>query len=210
MLPLFFFSAISKLRKHVIIWAIVPFILIHCFIGHKEVRFLFVIHYFIIFLTLYGLSAYFHEKKFKKYQLHIFKVAIVINIMVMMYMILKPANGTVLYQKYLYENIAKGNHMIVTTNRDYYKIMGNLQSTFYRPNNIHSYAVPSEYNLAAFLNKNNIDSCFYVHRGLSFSGLIPGYKTEKVYALYPNWITEVPYVDSLHISTDCIYLVTKI
>lgn len=209
-LPLFFFSAIRKLKNRVIVWAIVPFILVHCIISHKEVRFLLAIHYLIIFLTIYRLAAYFKERKIKKYQHGLFKLAVVMNMLVLVYMSVKPANGKVLYQKYLYENIVLGNRTILTTKKDYYKIMGGLQTSFYRPENIQSYFVNSERDVMRFLQKNKINTCFYVHRGLSFSGSIPGYEIKKVYSLYPDWITKVPFLDILKIRTDCIYLINKL
>tara|TARA_R110002051_G_scaffold234056_5_gene295613 strand:- start:5253 stop:6740 length:1488 start_codon:yes stop_codon:yes gene_type:complete len=209
-LPLFFFSAIRELKNNIIVWALVPYILVHCFIGHKEVRFFLPVQYLIIFLTTYGLASYFKERNIKKYQMRFFKVAIVLNTIVMIYMALKPANGTVLYQKYLYEHINEGSRTILTTNRDYYKITGELQTSFYRPKNIRSFSITNDKEIVDFMFKKDITSCLYVHRGLSFSDSIPGYSLKKVYALYPDWITKVPFINASKIRTDCIYLVTKL
>tara|TARA_R110000868_G_scaffold304911_1_gene566056 strand:+ start:2783 stop:4270 length:1488 start_codon:yes stop_codon:yes gene_type:complete len=209
-LPLFFFSALSNLKKHIIVWAILPYLLTLCFIAHKEVRFLLPLKYLITFLTVYGIANYFKEKKIKKYQLFFFKTALILNSIVMLYMSLKPANGTVLYQKYLYDHIDEANRTILTTDRDYYKITGELQTSFYRPKNISSFSITNDKEIVDFMFKKDITSCLYVHRGLSFSDSIPGYSFKKVYALYPDWITKVPFINASKIRTDCIYLVTKL
>lgn len=208
-LPFSFFSGLSKLKDNVLVWALLPYILVHCFIDHKEIRFLLPVIYLISFITIYGLASYFKERSVKKYHRVLFKVAILFNSLALIYMMLKPANGTVLYQQYLYENSKKGNSTVITTDRDYYKIMGNLQTTFYRPDNIKSYKIESQENLSDFLKDYEIKKCFYVHRGISFTEKIPGYTVTKVYGLYPKSIADQKWFDTKFIRTDCIYLITK-
>ena len=137
-LPLFFLFGLRKLKKSVFVWILIPYILVHFIIPHKEVRFMLPVYYLIIFVTIYGLSKYFENREIKPYQNKIFKVTVVLNFVVMTYMIIKPANGTVLYAKYLYDHINEGNRTIVTTEKDYYTIMGDLQTTFYTPKNVKS------------------------------------------------------------------------
>lgn len=208
-LPVAFFSGLHKLKMSPIVWAIVPYLLAHSIIAHKEVRFLLPVQYLMIFVTVYGLSVYFKDKKIRNYQRNLIKVAVVLNSLVLLYMGYKPAKGKVRYQKFLYEHIAEGNHIVISTKKDYYKIMGDMNTTFYRPKNLKSYYVNTTNELASFLNAQHINTAFYVHRGYAFSGTLPGYTLKKVFGLYPEFIENLPFVNAQKIRTDCIYLVIK-
>ena len=208
-LPLFFFLGIKKLKHNVIIWSIVPFVLIHFLIGHKEFRFLYPMSYLFIFITVYGSSLFLKGRNIKNYQRTLIKIAVVLNMIFLVLMIFRPAKGTVLFYKYLYENREAGNNMVLTTKKDFYNLMGDLKTTFYTPKDMRSYTVESSDDLEGFLNTKNISSCYYVHSGYAFEGSVPGYSFEKVYAVYPDFIGELDFVDTKKIRTKCIYLVSR-
>jgi len=208
-LPFAFFSGMYRLRKNLIVWGIVPFILIHALIAHKEVRFFLPIQYLVLFVTIYALAAYFKDREIKKYQRVFVKTGVVLNMIVLCYMVVKPAKGKVCYQQYLYENSAVGNSTVITTYKDYYQIMGHLNTTFYRPDNLKSHCIDEKDSLGAYLDYQNIDHAYYVHRGYEYKSSTPGYTLEKVYGLYPNFLDQVPFINTDKIRTDTIYLVTK-
>src|SRR5205814_863893 len=51
-----------KFRKHVVTWITFPFVALHFFIAHKELRFLFPVLNFVPFIVLYFFQS-FEEKK---------------------------------------------------------------------------------------------------------------------------------------------------
>ncbi|WP_339715582.1 hypothetical protein [uncultured Kriegella sp.] len=208
-LPVFFFKGIKKLKHHVFIWGIIPFVLIHFLIGHKEFRFLYPMSYIFIFITVYGCSLFLKGRNIKKYQRKLVKVAVVLNMIFLVLMIFRPAKGTVLFYKYLYENREAGNNMVLTTQKDFYRLMGDLKTTFYTPTDMQSYVVESTDDLEQFLNTKNISSCYYVHSGYAFTNSVSGYNFEKVYSVYPDFIGELGFVDTKKIRTKCIYLVSR-
>jgi phosphatidylinositol glycan class B len=54
--------AITRLRRHPLTWAIVPFILGHCLVGHKEERFIFPVYYLLPAVLTLGLPDFLHGR----------------------------------------------------------------------------------------------------------------------------------------------------
>lgn len=92
-----------KYPRHLFTWILIPFILIHHIIGHKEMRFLFPITPFIPFIVIIILEKVSQLKyiRFLKYPF------LVLNILALIIMSFKPANDSIGLFKYLYR---KGNN----------------------------------------------------------------------------------------------------
>lgn len=206
----FFLLGIYKQKNDLFTWCIIPFLLIHFIIAHKEMRFFFPVSYIFILISIYGLQEYFKTRRIRKYQKRLFKASVGINFILLLYMMLQPANELVVYYKYLYDNIDQGKRTIITTKEDNYNLTSGLKSTFYTPLPCSSYFVKSEDELANLLTGKGIDTCFYVHRHFEYQGTLNGYDFKKVYSIYPDWIKEVPGINWQKIlNTSCIYLVTR-
>lgn len=206
----FFLVGTVKLKNDVFTWCFIPFLLIHFILAHKEMRFFFPVSYLFIFISIYGLQEYFRKRKIKGYHRVLFKFSAGLNVIVLIYMMFRPAYENVAYCRYLYDNIDLGKRTIITTKEDNYELTSGLKTSFYTPVPCSSNFVKSEDELSIFLKSNGIDTCFYVHRHFEFKGTIEGYDIKKVYSIYPDWIKNLKGIDwQKKLTTSCIYLVTR-
>lgn len=203
-------KGIIVLKKNIFVWVSVFFILIHSLIGHKEMRFLFPVMYLFIFISVYGLKEYFKNKAIKKWQIRTFKVSLVINSILLLFMMYKPMNGTVKIYEYIYDNISEKNNIVISTSTDTYYFLSSLKSSFYRPKNVTSLALDSNDKIKNYLTENNIENAYLVHNQLYFTDNIENYNIERVYSVYPNWIKNINFIDLQKIiKTKTVYKITK-
>lgn len=196
-----------KLKNTVYVWSIIPFILIHCLVAHKEMRFLFPVSYLFIFISIFGLMEYFRNRKIKRWHRRLFRVSIGINTVLLLFMMFRPANEMVANYKYLYDHINFGKRTILTIQKDNYKLLAGLKSTFYTPDSYISNYVDSEENLSQYLKENKIDTCFFVYGKFDFNGNVRGYNSEKVFSVYPEWLKHIEWIDwQKTLKTHSIYL----
>ena len=205
-----FIGGSLKLKNTVFVWSIIPFILIHFLIAHKELRFLFPVSYLFIYISIYGLMEYFKNRKIKQWHRRLFRTSIGINILLLFFMMFRPAHEMVANYKYLYDHIDLGNRTILTIQKDNYKLLAGLKSTFYTPDSYFSDHVESEENLSQYLMENKIDTCFFVYGKFDFNGSLKGYESSKVYSVYPEWLKSIKWIDwQKTLKTHSIYLLTR-
>jgi len=95
-----------KLHKHVVTWMTVPFILLHFFVAHKELRFLFPALNFLPFMLIMSLQQlqnkshpailYFKKEGFLRF-------AVVVNMVALLYFSISPADNTSYSLKKIYD-----------------------------------------------------------------------------------------------------------
>jgi phosphatidylinositol glycan class B len=204
-----FFAGIIQLPKNIFTCIIIPFVFIHLLIPHKEIRFLFPVFYPFIFLAVYGLQAFFRQRPIRKYQVRIFKTGVVLNFVVLSFRMLLPANEKVNYYRYLYNNIEKGDYLIITTEKDAYDLVGNLNASFYKPPSSRSLHFSSMKEAREYLEANNIQKCFFLNRDYSKMD-IPGYRSEMAYSIYPRLLKKIASENiEKRIKPWSIYIITK-
>ncbi|MCD4793336.1 MAG: hypothetical protein K8R54_08900 [Bacteroidales bacterium] len=205
-----FLIGTKKLRNDLSVWIIIPFILVHFILAHKEMRFLFPISYLFIFISIYGLKEYFKNRKIKRFHRRLFNVSVGINVVLLLFMMFRPANEMAADYRYLYNNLDIGNRTILTLEKDIYKLMAGLKSTFYTPDTYFSDYVESEAELISYLEEKRINSCFFVYGKFDFEGKIEEYNIEKVYSVYPNWIKNIKWIDwQKTLNTHSVFLLTR-
>ncbi|CAL2092407.1 hypothetical protein [Tenacibaculum sp. 190524A05c] len=204
-----FISGTIKLKKHILVWAIIPFILIHSLVAHKEVRFLFPVNYLFIFISIVGLMKYFETREIKNWQKKLFKFSIYVNVILLLIMTIKPMNGTVKLFSFAYHNLNSENTYLISTKRPLYTMLVNLQTSFYTAENIRNEVIKPE-GVENHLIHNNINECYLLHEKFDFQEKLENYNLEKVYSEYPEWIKNIQAVDwQKKLRTKTIYKVTK-
>lgn len=208
-LLLFFAKGLIPLKKHLFTWAIIPFILVHFLISHKEMRFLFPIIYPFLFISFYGLYIYFKDKEIKKYQRIYAKICIGFNTLLLVF-IMALSHEMVNNYKYIYHHLDQGGNRIMTLEKDYtYKIAG-LKSTFYISESSISDVVKTKEKIATYLVENGINRCFLIYDKYEFDGNIEGYNIKRVYSVYPDWLTSIKGIDwQKALNTDSVFLIEK-
>ena len=209
-LMIFFILGLGKLKNDIFTWALIPFVLVHFFIGHKEMRFLFPMSYLFIFIAAYGFIEHFKLRPIKRLQRRVLNFSIGLNILLLLLMMFKPANEMLPAYKYLYSHAEEGKSRLISRNTETYKLMAGITSTFYTLDYDFSETVNSSEELEEFLIQNKIDTCFYIHDKYDFLDEVKGYTFEKVYCIYPEWIKNIDGYDwQSIISTHSIYIARK-
>jgi phosphatidylinositol glycan class B len=165
--------------KSPIIWSIIPFILVHSIIGHKEIRFLFPILFLFPLFFVKGLSAIqnsFEQWKARKFSTIITKTFWVFNLLALVIVLVLPAEPHIdLYRK-LYNEYEKPITLYYYKENPYDRV-ADIQ--WYKRPTLEIQKAPSdsalkitEIHLFTHLTKENISNP----------------KGELIYQSLPSWI----------------------
>lgn len=95
--------ALGVWRKpaHLLSWCVIPFLLAHALVGHKEVRFLFPMALPFFFFAAAGWDSIKENFKVKPWMSKAFMVLLWVNAIVLIFRVLTPAKETTAYYKFL-------------------------------------------------------------------------------------------------------------
>lgn len=96
-----------KQPRSVFTWITLPFFILHCFIGHKELRFLFPLIYVVPFFMVTMLTAVPERGKFRKPLRVLFRICIIINIIILPFASFKASNPRIALLKRFYHEKEK-------------------------------------------------------------------------------------------------------
>ena len=186
-----------KFPKHIITWVSIPFVLIHIIIGHKELRFLYPLMYFVpVYIVLFidnisknkAFDMLFKNRYFKGF----ISFLIALNIMLLVLMCFKPADEMISFYKKLYNlsGYQKTELITIGSENPYFRGGKNLAITYYKKPNLNFRQLPSDTLLANSLFTDN-NTCylyavkkFDVRSEFNMNGL----HFSKVYQTYPQWV----------------------
>ncbi len=154
--------------RHPLVWVVVPFFAAHCFIGHKELRFLFpLVNALPVLITLafergnltnrsiqsrFGASIASWSRK--RWLWRLFWVQ---NTLFLVVMTIKPASGNAPVYEYLYNQAGKQSSAspleLYTFTHDPFNYI-KLDVQFYRPSNFHATKLAAESELSALLRQH--------------------------------------------------------
>jgi len=128
--------------RHVLVWVVVPFLLGHNLLGHKETRFLVPITYAIVPLLVLGADRLPETLRAKIARWPNPRAAraagrafVALNLLALAVMMFKPSSETAIVYERLYEESRKGPMVLYTGSLLPYSMAGNAVN-FYRPENV--------------------------------------------------------------------------
>ena len=129
-------------RKNVFVWVVVPFVIGHNLLGHKETRFLVPITYAIVPLLVLGADRLPETLRAKLARWPNPRAAaaagrafVALNLLALAVMMFKPSSETAVVYERLYEESRKGPMVLYTASLLPYSMAGNAVN-FYRPENV--------------------------------------------------------------------------
>jgi phosphatidylinositol glycan class B len=165
--------------KNPVVWSILPFVLIHSLIGHKELRFLFPVIGFlpyVIVKTIEVLQDRFKIVLSKNRAMNIFmRSFVVVNVLALLVIMFKPADNQLPLYKMIYNEYSEPTTLYFVESNPYVRV---IDVHFYKRSNLEIKSVKSIDEVP--LNQK----CLFVltkrvdHPRLS----------KNVYASYPEWI----------------------
>jgi phosphatidylinositol glycan class B len=182
---------IYKRPSHVFSWILIPFVLVHSMVAHKEVRFLFPMAITFFFFAAAGWEAFAAHKKVSAVWLRGFQALLIINALLLVSRIFIPAKELAAYAKFLW-----------------YWAEKHPESTVYfvKPAPVRNYPL----NMPFYIHPNQIQQSWYTddryHNDTStlntgdvffFTNVMdpkpqapPGFELNRVYHYYPDWVRQ--------------------
>ncbi len=187
---LFVFFVIGAIKnKHsAIVYIIVPFVIMHMGIGHKEMRFMFPIFPLFLVIVSLGYDNLVSRGKVSKPLLIALKATFVINILLIVFRTFSPAQELVSYYRFLNDISSDKNYLLIAIDNDPYSYAG-LPVNFYRSPNIETQHF-SSYNLAEeYINNYSEKPILILHNELMLGYEFSDFNKKRIYSILPDWIS---------------------
>jgi len=172
--------------SHVLTWCLVPFVLAHSLVAHKEVRFLFPMAMPFFFFAALGWEVFKERFELKNWMVKTFGVFLWVNGIVMLFRIFIPAKEITAYNKFLWEwnNQHPESTLYIVTSKPEAPLP--LTMSFYN--------TPKQHRLGWHTDPQYKNDTTALKSGdlmlftTSYSPPPSGFQLERVYAYYPEFI----------------------
>lgn len=200
MIGSFLFLFIFK-PKSVFTWMLLPFLLVHFMIGHKELRFLFPIANIIpliFILSVQELEADRFKNIGTKFQGKSWKwfvnLFVIVNTLYLVNVCLRPADSFVPMYKYIYENYGETKTVLLHEGKDPYA-RGPEIANFYKSKDLSTFRVESAKDVENAVRYFRNEKMIYLSDRFLLSDKLKAddltYK--KVYQNLPEWVEAFNY-----------------
>ena len=197
-IPLFWF--IFK-PKNILTWVLIPYLLVHIFIGHKELRFLFPLINIIPLFMILGFQEL-EKEKFKKIGL-IFQgkkwkwfiyLFVVINSIYLINICFRPADYYVSLYQFIYKNYKGVKTELIFSNKDPY-LRAPEPANFYKSKNLTTKSVLNPDSLQYVVKENKFDKILFMTNTFLLNNKYKkvDVKFKKVYSNLPKWVENFNY-----------------
>jgi phosphatidylinositol glycan class B len=174
--------------KNPLVWAFVPFFVMLCCIGHKELRFLFSVTFIGLYITALGLDYLLSFNIYRKIHWYVWAISLIIILPLFTYSVFGPEDVSAEYSYYLYNHISKGENTVFALSGERDWGLSGTTSTFYRSPLMKDAFIKSPNEIITYMDSTQIDSAFFLDKKSKIDFKLNGYKTEKVYCFYPMWV----------------------
>ncbi len=174
-----------KNRQHAFVWILLPFLLAHLLVGHKELRFLFPM--IVPFLALAALAWPDAQSRFgqRGWAKAVLGLAVGVNFLALPLRSLTPANEALPCFRYLYQYAEKQPVTLMAIEKNPYNLVG-LTAHFYQAPGLQVQVVSSLDTLAQ-LPAQPLYLLLYPR--LQLSKPLPGLQIDRLYSYFPDWIS---------------------
>lgn len=188
LLIVFLIVGIGKRPRHVFVWCLLPFLLFHSVIEHKETRFLFPMIFPIFYLAVYGWLEYRHGRTLSPWARIGLKFVLIINVLALAYRSVYPANDLFVYPRFMRAYSAEHPEAVIYEERPQAGTGQRLEPLFYQsPWMKISYVDKFEdLNQPGFDHPKQGDLLFLKTLSPEFNPA--GYSIERVYQWFPDWL----------------------
>ena len=175
-------------RKNLLVWCLVPFLLAHMAVGHKELRFMFPMLLPVLVLSVWGMlevEKYLSVRvKTRRWYSRIFTLTLTINCLLLLGRSLLAAQESVACFRFLYSYTAAQPSIVYSHKKMLYEVVG-LNMNFYRAPNIQN-------EMYVDIKAKKIpEGALLLSQDLQLKNPPKNTKTERIYAYFPDWILNV-------------------
>lgn len=189
-LLLFFLYGIYKNPRSIFLWCLVPFLMAHFMIGHKEIRFLFPVAFAFIYLSAKGIDNFIQSGKMPKIRQIGLGILLFINMPALFYQSFLPASDNISYYHFLY-HFAEGKKLeLFSFGTEHYSDAG-LPIHFYRSPGITCRTVHDRATFIEYLDAVKPEQAYVCEYGPIRSIPYDGYTTQVLYSKLPEWVIKI-------------------
>ena len=105
---------ITKNPKHILVATIVPFVLTHCFIGHKEIRFLILVYLLSVLILTLTISPW----KWSRWKRKTAVILVGINLLFLPIATFNPLISSIKFHQWIYERYPNNKTILVERRKD--------------------------------------------------------------------------------------------
>jgi phosphatidylinositol glycan class B len=179
----FFIVFIFK-RKDLLTWTIFPFLLVHFFIGHKEIRFLFPLIGFLPIIIIKAFEIINSKLTMSlvenRYIDFFAKTFLFVNIIILLFDAFTPADNQISLYNKIYSNYKEPTTLYFIGDNPYHRV---LDIYFYKRKNLEIKSIPSIEDIDFNINRKLL----FVTKDKNILTSINAQKT-LIYSTFPNWI----------------------
>jgi GPI mannosyltransferase 3 len=186
-LLVFFFIGLYKKPTDVFTWCIIPFLIAHFWVGHKEMRFLFPMALCFMYLTAIGVDRMINSTKYARVIRIVFTLSVIINLLPLAFRTFMPAREAIGYLNFIHNYSVKNKVDVFCFEKEAYK-WGDLSVNFYRSPIVSCRVVKDNAELTQSLIKEKPSQALVLETRINTGNTWNGYKAESVYCFYPLWI----------------------
>jgi phosphatidylinositol glycan class B len=188
-LAVFFSIGLWRNPKHPFTWCVIPFVLAHSMVGHKEIRFLFPMVLPFFYLAVMGWQYFQAKYTLKKWMISTFSVLLWINMLVLLFRICTPAQFRVSFARFFWEWYDEHPESTI------YFVQNAPQKTlpiclpFYKKTaqkHLPWYTDPAYTNDTTLLQED--DLMLFMETLTPKPTAPPGFSLERAYTYYPDWV----------------------
>jgi phosphatidylinositol glycan class B len=175
--------------RHVITWITIPFIFLHFFVSHKELRFLFPVINFLPFMIIF----YFQSIQYSNNKFILFfkrpgflNFAITVNLILLLFFIVKPADNNTHSLKVIYDKVEGNAPILYYEVNDPYNNAGSLN--YFRNTKIKTV----DLNADSLGLQVNADTYYFSEKFNEGEFIIKNNKKfERIYSNFPIWFSSL-------------------
>jgi len=188
---IFFGWGFVKKKTHVFAWIMIPFLLAHFFVGHKEMRFLFPMIFPLLYFVAVGIDQLsIPEKRRKTYRI-LFRTLLGINLFFLFFRTLMPARELLYYHQYLYSLAATNKIELVCLEEDRMYHPAQLPIHFYKSPNVTTLLFADEVAFQAYLDSEKPTQIYLLNQELNMETSYNGYSEKTCFSILPDWVTKL-------------------
>ncbi len=185
-LLILFFLGIYLKPKSVMTWVVIPFIIGHLLVSHKELRFMFPITIGFLYLSSISLDHFLFGERKTKGLLMLLKILMILNIPPLIFNMYTPPQEELLAIKEINAMGKSKPSNIICIEKDVYHM--SLHLNFYKSPKIKSLVFKDIQTAQEFIHQNQPLEFLFLERKFLNDSNFEGYKKELVYCFFPKWI----------------------
>ena len=190
-LTVFFLIGMVRMPRHALTWSVVPFILAHSMIGHKEVRFMYSMALPFFFLAAAGWQFFVEKYEIKTWMKRTFQFCLWLNLVLLIFRSFIPAKEIAASYKYLWNWHQKHPEATVYFVKSEPKKHFPLVISFYEnpaQRQLSWYTLPAYKNDTTSLRPQ--DLMVFTEYQPKAPVAPPGYRLEHKFSYYPQWLLQ--------------------